>query len=109
MYSGNNIDFSFEYAVSIIITLFVMTMVTRRNPNISSIIIIISGLIIAYISLLIINFLFPRINEVAKNVWQYFVYSIMTSFNSIGFYHVWPPILAVFIIFVVLLYNRALG
>ena len=107
--SENNIDFSFEFAVSTIITLVVMTMMIRKNPQLSTVIIVIAGLAISYIALQVVNFLFPQINKVASNVYQYFLYTIMTNFNNLGYLHVWPPIMAVLIIFVVLLYNRNLG
>tara|TARA_Y200000002_G_scaffold256427_1_gene212750 strand:- start:231 stop:557 length:327 start_codon:yes stop_codon:yes gene_type:complete len=107
--SDSNIDFSFEFAVTTIITLIVVTMMIRSNPDMSSIVIVVSGLVVAYISLMVVNFLFPQINKVASNVYQYIVYTIMTNFNNLGYLHVWPPIFAVLIIFVVLLYNRNLG
>ncbi len=107
--SENNIDFSFEFAVSIIITLVIMTIMIKKNPDMSTAIVTISGLAIAYISLKIINLLFPKVNKAANNVYQYGVYSMMTNFNNLGYLHVWPPIMAVLIIFVVLLYNRNLG
>ena len=104
--SDSNIDFSFEFAVTTIITLIVVTMMIRSNPDMSSIVVVVSGLVVAYISLMVVNFLFPQINKVASNVYQYIVYTIMTNFNNLGYLHVWPPIFAVLIIFVVLLYNR---
>ena len=107
--SDSNIDFSFEFAVTTIITLIVVTMMIRSNPDMSSIVVVVSGLVVAYISLMVVNFLFPQINKVASNVYQYIVYTIMTNFNNLGYLHVWPPIFAVLIIFVVLLYNRNLG
>jgi hypothetical protein len=109
MYNGENIDFSFEYAVSIIVTLVVMSMLIKKNPSMNSAIIVIGGLAVAYVTLVIMNYLFPYINQIAANVYQYFVYSIMSNFNNLGYLHVWPPILAVLIVFVVLLYNRNLG
>lgn len=107
--SENNIDFSFEFAVSIIVTLVVMTIMVKKNPDMSSVIIVVSGLAIAYITLQLVNFLFPQVNKVANNVYQYIIYSFMSNFNNLGYLHVWPPIMAVLIIFVVLLYNRNLG
>ena len=107
--NGSNIDFSFEYAVSIIVTLVVMSMLLKRTPTMNSAVVVIGGLAVAYITLVIMNYLFPKVNKVAQNVRQYFVYSIMTNFNNLGYLHVWPPILAVLIVFVVLLYNRNLG
>jgi hypothetical protein len=109
MSNGENIDFSFEYAVSIIVTLVVMSMLIKKNPSMNSVIVVIGGLAIAYVTLVIMNYLFPYINKIAANVYQYFVYSIMSNFNNLGYLHVWPPILAVLIVFVVLLYNRNLG
>ena len=51
----NNTDFSFEYAVSIIITLVVCSMTVKRSPQMNSFVIILLGLVVAYISLLLIN------------------------------------------------------
>jgi len=107
--SESNIDFSFEFAVSMIITLLVMTMMIKQNPDMSAIVIVIAGVAVSYVSLQLINFLFPAINKVASNVYSYFIYTIMSNFNNLGYLHVWPPIFAVLIICVVLLYNRNLG
>ncbi len=105
----SNIDFSFEFAVSVIVTLVVATIMIKKNPEMSSLVIVVSGLVVSYITLQLVNFLFPQINKTASNVWQYIVYNIMTNFNNMGYLHVWPPIFAVLIILVVLLYNRNLG
>lgn len=107
--SDNNIDFSFEFAVAMIITLVVTSGMIKKNPDMSTIVVVISGLVISYISLVVVNFLFPQVNKVASNVWQYIIYTLMTNFNNLGYLHVWPPIFAVLIIMVVLLYNRNLG
>ena len=109
MSTSNNIDFSFEFAVSTIVTVVVATILLKKNPKMSTIVVVIGGLVVSYITLQVVNFLFPQINKVANNIWQYFVYSLMTNFNNMGYLHVWPPIFAVLIILVVLLYNRNLG
>lgn len=107
--SESNIDFSFEFAVTTIVTLVVVTMMVRQNPDMSSLVVVLGGLVVSFIVLQIVNFLFPQINKVASNVYQYLVYTLMTNFNNLGYLHVWPPIFAVLIILVVLLYNRNLG
>ena len=107
--SESNINFSFEFAVAIIITLVVMTMMIKNNPDMTTIVIVIAGLAVSYVALQVINFVFPQINKVASDVYAYLLYTIMTNFNSLGYLHVWPPIFAVLIICVVLLYNRNLG
>lgn len=109
MSEKSNIDFSFEFALSTVITLSVMTILVRKNPDMSTIIVAIGGLAVSYVVLYIINLLFPHINALSRNLYQYFIYSIMTNFNNLGYLHVWPPIMAVLVIFIVLLYNRNLG
>jgi hypothetical protein len=75
----------------------------------NSIIVIITGLFVGYISLLFMNYLFPHINSTGSSVYQYYMYQVMNNFNSTGYLHIWPPILAVLLIFIVLLYNKNLG
>jgi ABC-type Fe3+-siderophore transport system permease subunit len=105
----NNTDFSFEYAVSVIITLVVCSMTIQRSPKTNTFVVILLGLIVSYISLLFLNFLFPQINKLFYSIYQYILYMFMNNFNNSGYIHVWPPILAVLIIFIVLLYNKNLG
>jgi ABC-type Fe3+-siderophore transport system permease subunit len=105
----NNSDFTFEYAVSIIITLVVCSITIQRSPKMNTFVVILLGLIVSYISLIIINFLFPQINKLFYNIYQYILYMFMNNFNNTGYIHVWPPVLAVLIIFIVLLYTKNLG
>jgi ABC-type Fe3+-siderophore transport system permease subunit len=105
----NNTDFTFEYAVSIIITLVVCSITIQRSPKMNTFVVILLGLIVSYISLIIINFLFPQINKLFYNIYQYILYMFMNNFNNTGYIHVWPPVLAVLIIFIVLLYTKNLG
>ena len=107
--SGTNINFSFEYAVSIIIILVVCNALMKKNPNMNTAVIIILGLLVGYIALYIMNNFFPYINQIALNVSQYIQFSILTNFSSMGYMHIWPPILAVLVVFIVLLYNKNLG
>ena len=106
---GNNINFSLEYALSIIVVLVVCNMLVKSSPQMNTIIVIITGLLAGYISLYLMNTFFPAINRTGQNIYQYYTYQIMSNFNSMGYMHVWPPILAVLIVFVILLYNRQLG
>jgi hypothetical protein len=106
---GNNINFSFEYAVSIIIVLVVCYSILRLSPGLNIIIVLLAGLLAGYLSLFILNNVFPSLNKTFQNIQQYYTYQIMNNFNSMGYMHVWPPILAVLIIFIILLYNKNLG
>ena len=102
-------NFSFEYIISIIVVLVVCNLLVKSNPQMNTMIVIFAGLIVGFITLYIMNNLFPQLNKTASNVSDYYKYQWMNNFNSTGYIHVWPPILAVLIIFVVLLYNRQLG
>ncbi len=105
----SNINFSFEYAVSIVVVLVVCNFLVKSSPQMNTVIVIIAGLVVGWISLIIMNTLFPSINQLVSNIYQYYSFQLMNNFNSMGYMNVWPPILAILIIFIVLLYNRQLG
>ena len=106
---GSNINFSFEYVISVIVILVVCNLLVKTNPQMSTIIVVIVGLLVGYLSLLIMNTLFPAINSFGTNLYQYLYTSSMSNFNNTGYMNIWPPILAILIIFIILLYNRQLG
>jgi hypothetical protein len=106
---GQNISFSFEYAVSLIVVLVVCNTLVKNSPQMNTVIVIIAGLIVGYLSLLVLNNVFPYLNNIAYSIYQYFAYEILSNFNSMGYIHLWPPILAVLVIFIILLYNKNLG
>ena len=105
----NNTNFTFEYAVSIVVTLIVCSIAIQRSPKMNTFVVILLGLVVSYITLLIVNFIFPNINKIAYNIRNYITYMFMNNFNNTGYIHVWPPVLAVLIIFIVLLYTKNLG
>jgi hypothetical protein len=107
--TGSNINFSFEYVISVVVILVVCNLLVKINPQMSSIIVVVVGLLVGYLSLLIMNTLFPAINAFGTNIYNYLYTSTITNFNNTGYMNVWPPILAILIIFIILLYNRLLG
>jgi hypothetical protein len=66
----------------------------------NTIIVLLAGLVVGFLSLFIMNRVFPNINKFGINVYQYYTYQIMNGFSNTGYIHVWPPILAILIIFV---------
>lgn len=106
---GTNINFSFQYAVSIITVLLVCNFLVKKSPQMNTVIVILAGLVVGYLSLLVINNVFPYLNTIAYNIYQYLAYEVLSNFNSMGYIHLWPPILAVLVIFIILLYNKNLG
>jgi hypothetical protein len=109
MDSNPNISFSFEYALSIIIVIVVCNLLAKSSPTMNTAVIVVVGLIVGAITLYLTNTLFPSINRLSTSIYQYYAYQTVSKYTSMGYMHIWPPILAVLIIFVILLYNRQLG
>lgn len=107
--SPNSTNFSFEYIISIIIILVVCNLLTKNSPQMNSAIVILVGVVVGYLSLFLMNTLFPQINQFGSNLYQYYYFQYMNNFTNMGYMRVWPPVMAVLIIFVVLLYNKQLG
>jgi hypothetical protein len=106
---NNNINFSLEYVISIIVILVVCNALIKSNPQMNTLIVLLFGLVVGFVSLFIMNKVFPKINKFGSNIYQYYTYQFMNGFSGMGYVHVWPPILAILIIFIILLYNRQLG
>jgi len=102
-------NFTMEYVVSVVVVLVSCNMIMKFSPQMNSALVVIVGLLIGYLTLLIMNTLFPAINQIGANISDYYSSMFMNNFNNMGYVNVWPPIIAVLIIFIVLLYNRKLG
>lgn len=107
--SSSNISFSFEYGVSVIVVIIVCNLLVKSSPQMNTLVVIVAGLLIGFIVLYIMNHYFPYINQLALSIYQYYAYKVTDNYTSMGYMHIWPPILAVLIIFIILLYNRQLG
>ena len=97
--------FSLEYIISIVVTLFVIGILQARAPGVNVVVKIISGLIIAYLSLWVMNMVFPKINDFGNAVKHATVGITQQNIYNSGFAEIYPPLLAVFIIFLVCLYS----
>ena len=64
-------SFTLEYALSLIVTLVVIQLLVQKNPSMNKVVVVIGGLVVAYIALIIINFVLPKADEVGKDMYQY--------------------------------------
>ncbi len=103
--NSNDLKFTLNYVISLIIVLVVCIYLMKNFPALNPVIIIVIGLLVAYIVITGINFAFPALTITTDNITQYVEYSIYSNFNDLGYLNVWPPLFVVFIIFIVLLYN----
>lgn len=104
-----NSGYLMEYLISLIIVLIIIFILIKSSPTINIFIVILIGLIIGFMSLTFLNNFLPAITNASTNIYLYSTSQSMNDLNSMGYYHVWPPILAILIIFIILLYNRQLG
>lgn len=101
--------FTLEYTISLLVALIVAGAINRASPNTNSFIKVLAGLLSAYLSLKIINFTFPKVNKYGYEVGTYIQNTAMTNMTTMGYAQIFPPLLAVLIIFMILLYNRNLN
>tara|TARA_B110000977_G_scaffold194561_1_gene271397 strand:- start:44 stop:364 length:321 start_codon:yes stop_codon:yes gene_type:complete len=101
--------FNLEYFLSIFTAMAAGYSVHRMAPSASGIIkFFVIPLIVAYASLTLFNIVLPRINKYGDLVGNYIEINALSSINSMNYLQVFPPILAVFLIFIVLIYNKNL-
>lgn len=104
-----NTTFSFEYIVSIVVIILVCDFIIKKQPQLNMVIVILIGLVTGYLTLLFINSFFPTFSKVFTHFGNYLEFEILNNFNNTGYAHVWPPIMAILIVFIILLYGRFLG
>ena len=103
-------SFSLEYFFSFSLALLAAFLVNRSAPNISpAISYFVVPLLVAYIVITVVNSVFPFLNTWGNNLSNYLENKTLSTVNTMGYFQIFPPILAIFIIFLVLLYNKNLG
>ena len=99
--------FNLEYFLSVTLAMAAGYSVHRMTPATNSIIkFFVIPLVVAYASLTLFNMILPKINKYGNLVGNYIEVNALSSINSMNYLQVFPPILAVFLIFMVLIYNK---
>lgn len=102
--------FDLEFIVTLVVTLYAVYLVNAGTPNTNPFItFLLLPLLIAYLVVMIINNLFPTLADWGNSVGNYVEAKAVGNLNSTGYIQLFPPVLAVMIVFVLLLYNRKLG
>lgn len=101
----NDLKFTLNYAISLIIILSICVYLIRTVPTLNPAVVVMIGLFVAYLVINAINYSMPSFTTTTDNVGQYIQYSIYSNFNELGYLNVWPPLFVVLIIFIILLYN----
>ncbi len=103
-------EFNLEYIITISVALYAVYLVSSGSPNINPFITyLLLPLLVAYISMAIINNIWPGINRWGRRVYRYTEDKALSEINNTGYIQLFPPIFIVLIIFALMLYNRTLG
>ena len=81
----------------------------KSSQNLPLWVALLVGLFAGYISLLIFNTLIPSLNSYGAKVGNYVVSKSYSGMDNMNYFMVFPPLLAILIVFLVLLYNGSLG
>ena len=110
VHSTSETSFSLEYIISVGVALGATYAINANVPAFSPIItFFVIPLLVAFVTLKILNFVFPKINTLGYNTSSYLQYGVMNSLSNMGYMKVFPPLFVMFIIIIILLYNRNLG
>ena len=105
---SENVTFSGEYVFSVFCGLASAYLIEINAPKTNAIIkFFIIPIFITYLILLVINTIAPSFNESSRKFNAYVKDRSLTNINSLGYIQIFPPLFAVLIIFVILLYNRS--
>ena len=105
--SDQQTTFSAEYVFSLICGLISVYLVERNAPTTHPLIkYFIIPIFITFLILLFLNTVAPQLNESSKKFNNYVTDKSTNSINSIGYIQIFPPLFAILIIFIILLYNH---
>lgn len=65
--------------------------------------------LVIYVTASLLQLVFPHLNRAADRVGGYVEQKSMNNIANMGYVQIFPALLAVFVVFMVLLYNRNLG
>jgi hypothetical protein len=107
---SSQVYFSLEYIISVLLALTTSYFIGKNAPAISPIITYaILPLFVAYISLQVINTSFPFINKSGSKIYSYVSNKTLDEVNNMGYVQIFPPLLAVAVLMIVLLFTGNLG
>jgi uncharacterized BrkB/YihY/UPF0761 family membrane protein len=99
--------FSGEYIFSVICGLTSVYIVEKNAPRTHPIIkYFVIPLFITYLILLFLNTVTPTLNESTTKFKNYVSNKGSNSVNSLGYVQIFPPLFAILVIFIILLYNH---
>lgn len=101
--------FSLEYILSLLIALLAYYWANSLAQNSMLWVKLLVGLFAGYISLLVFNNIIPNMNKLGSDINEYVITKTYRGIDYMNYIYIFPPLFAILIIFLVLLYNGNLG
>lgn len=99
-------QFNLEFIITLLAALYAAYLVSVGTPNINPFItFLLLPLTVAYLVIMIINNIWPSINQWGNKVYMYTEDKTLAAVNNTGYMQLFPPIFIVLVIFAILLYN----
>jgi len=95
-----------SYILAIIIGLLSAFLINKAAPNLNGFVkFFLVPFLVIYIMLVLFRLIFPGLNKFGKNFKNYVTDNTANDIHAMSYVEIFPPIFAVFIIIVVLLYT----
>ena len=105
--SNENIEFNAEYVFSVICGLGSAYLIQRKAPMTHPIIkFFFVPILVTWLILMLINTTMPTLSQESKLFSNYVSAKTLDGIDKMEYLQIFPPLFAVLIIFVILLYNR---
>lgn len=102
-------QFSLVYIVSAMAALGSAYLINSASPSIPlAVSFFIVPLLVAYVVIAILNYLFPKLNASGARMVNYTDNTILGAINGTSYYEIFPPLLAIAVIFVILLFSKTI-
>ena len=94
----NDTQFNLAYILSVSAALYSAFLIQSGTPQVPvAIKFFLIPLLVAYVTLKVLQFLFPHMNEFYQKLENYFDNRVLGMINSTNYIQVWPLILVVFV------------
>ena len=98
-------QFTLEYIVSVSTALLSAYIMQRGSPDAPAFIkFLLIPMLVAYITLKIVNTLFPKMNEIGRILQNYTDNRVLGGINNTNYLQIFPPILLVFVMTLAVLF-----
>lgn len=102
--------FSLTYIVATLTGLLSAYLMHRASPDLNPIIkFFVLPFLVIYVMFMILKFIFPNLGRFGRELKGYVEYKTAQDINDSGYVEIFPPLFAVFLVIVIVLYSGMFG